>query len=182
MEIKIKESKNEIEIIKDTSKEYKKIYIFTNSMFFILIIIIYVVLKISNSFDLFNFLVFVFGGAFLIYFTSSSFKNEHLNEVLKINLEEIKLKFLKDDEIIYLKIISRDRVIKIKKEIPPFKLYGMKPFGKDKAVNIMNEELVDKRLLKIVTKDEVFSWGYKVEEDKIDEIIKLIKEFWNIEN
>ena len=46
----------------------------------------------------------------------------------------------------------------------------------------MNRELVDKRLLKIVTKDEVFSWGYKVEEEKIDEIIKLIKEFWNIED
>lgn len=58
----------------------------------------------------------------------------------------------------------------------------MKPFGKDKSVNIMNEELVDKRLLKIITKDEVFPWEYKVEEEKVDEIIKLIKEFWNIEN
>ena len=46
----------------------------------------------------------------------------------------------------------------------------------------MNRELVDKRPLKIVTKDEVFSWGYKVEEEKIDEIIKLIKKFWNIED
>ena len=47
--------------------------------------------------------------------------------------------------------------------------------------DIMNEELVSKRRLKIITKDEVFSWGYKVEEEKIDEIIKIIKEFWNIE-
>ncbi|CAK7057851.1 hypothetical protein [Fusobacterium varium] len=128
------------------------------------------------------FLIFVFGGAFFIYFTSSSFKNEHINEILEINLKGIKLKFLKDKEIIYLKEIPRNKVIKIKKEIPPFKLYGMKPFEKDKSVNIINEELVDKRILKIITKDEVFSWGYKVEEEKVDEIIKLIKEFWNIED
>lgn len=182
MGIKINKSQNEIEIVKDSTKEYKKIYNITNSIFFILIIIIYVALKISNSFNIFNVIILSLGGAFLIYFTSSSFKNEHINEILKISLEGIKLKFLKDEEIIYSKEIPRDRVIKIKKEIQPFKLYGMKPFGKDKSVNIMNEELVDKRLLKIITKDEVFSWGYKVEEEKIDEIIKLIKEFWNIEN
>ncbi len=100
-----------------------------------------------------------------------------MNEVMEVNLENIKLEFLKDGDIVYSKKISREKVIKIKKEMHFSRVYLRNTFA-----DIMNEELVSKRRLKIITKDEVFSWGYKVEEEKIDEIIKLIKKFWNIED
>lgn len=125
-----------------------------------------------GKFGILGFLTFLFGAIFIIYRNSLYFKNRHINEVLKINLENIKLEFLKDGDIVYSKDIPRWKVIKIKKEISPFKFYG-----KNRFLNIMEEELVDKRILKIITNDEVFSWGYKVEEEKVDEIVKLIKEF-----
>ena len=177
MEIKIKKSQNEIEIIKDDSIKYAKISKYTHILFFLAVMIFFIVLKINGTFSFSSFLIFLFSAIFIIYYHSLYFKNRHINEVLKINLENIKLEFLKDGDIVYSKDIPRWKVIKINKEIPPFKFYG-----KNRFLNIMEEELVDKRILKIITKDEVFSWGYKVEEEKVDEIIKLIKKFWNIED
>lgn len=177
MEIKINKSQNKIEIIKDDSIKYAKISKFTNILFFSAVIIFFIVLKINGTFSFTSFLIFLFSAIFIVYYHSLYFKNRHINEVLKVDLENIKLEFLKDGDIIYSKDILRWKVMKIKKEIPPFKFYG-----KNRFLNIMEEELVDKRILKIITKDEVFSWGYKIEEEKIDEIIKLIKEFWNIED
>ena len=84
---------------------------------------------------------------------------------------------MKDGDIVYSKDIPRWKVLKIKKKIPIFDFYANTDF-----VSVLNRELVDKRPLKIIMKDEVFSWGYKVEEEKVDEIIKLIKEFWNIKD
>ena len=120
---------------------------------------------------------FIFSGGFTIYFFSLAIKNKHINEVLRINLENIKLEFLKDSDIVYSKDIPRWKVLKIRKKIPNFELYP-----NTEPASVLKRELVDKRPLKIVTNDEVFSWGYKVEEEKVDEIIKLIKEFWNIED
>lgn len=176
MEIKINKSQNKIEIIKDDSIKYAKISKFTNILFFLSVIVFLIISKMYGKLGILGFLTFLLGAIFIIYYYSLYFKNRHINEVLKINLENIKLEFLKDGDIVYSKDIPRWKVIKIKKEIPPFKFYG-----KNEFLNIMEEELVDKRVLKIITEDEVFSWGYKVEEEKIDEIIKIIKEFWNIE-
>jgi hypothetical protein len=121
--------------------------------------------------------MFIIIASFSIYYWSLGIKNKYINEALKINLENIKLEFLKDGDIVYSKDIPRWKVLKIKKKIPNFEIYP-----NTEAASVLNRELVDKRPLKIITKDEVFSWGYKVEEEKVDEIIKLIKEFWNIEN
>ncbi|MDU1912485.1 hypothetical protein [Fusobacterium sp.] len=177
MEIKINKSQNKIEIIKDDSIKYAKISKFTNTLFFLSVIVFLIISKMYGKLGILGFLTFLLGATFIIYRNSLYFKNRHINEVLKIDLENIKLEFLKDGDAIYSKDIPRWKVMKIKKEIPPFKFYG-----KNRFLNIMEEELVDKRILKIITKDEVFSWGYKIEEEKIDEIIKLIKEFWNIED
>lgn len=176
MEIKINESQNNIEIIKDDSIKYAKISKYTHFLFFSLTLIGFIILKINNSFTIGNILFFIFSGSFTIYFFSLAIKNKYINEVLKINLENIRLEFLKDGDIVYSKDIPRWKVLKIKKKIPIFDFY------RNDSISIVNRELVDKRPLKIVTKDEVFSWGYKVEEEKVDEIIKLIKKFWNIED
>lgn len=176
MEIKINESQNNIEIIKDDSIKYAKISKYTHFLFFSLTLIGFIILKINNSFTIGNILFFIFSGSFTIYFFSLAIKNKYINEVLKINLENIRLEFLKDGDIVYSKDIPRWKVLKIKKKIPIFDFY------RNDSISIVNRELVDKRPLKIVTKDEVFSWGYKVEEEKVDEIIKLIKEFWNIKD
>lgn len=176
MEIKINESQNNIEIIKDDSIKYAKISKYTHFLFFSLTLIGFIILKINNSFTIGNILFFIFSGSFTIYFFSLAIKNKYINEVLKINLENIRLEFLKDGDIVYSKDILRWKVLKIKKKIPIFDFY------RNDSISIVNRELVDKRPLKIVTKDEVFSWGYKVEEEKVDEIIKLIKKFWNIED
>ena len=177
MKIKINKSQNKIEIIKDDSIKYAKISKHIHFLFFSLTLICFIILKINNSFTIANILFFIFSGGFTIYFFSLAIKNKHINEVLKINLENIKLEFLKDGDIVYSKDIPRWKVLKIKKKIPIFDFYANTNF-----VSILNRELVDKRPLKIITKDEVFSWGYKVEEEKVDEIIELIKEFWNIED
>ncbi|WP_176892905.1 hypothetical protein LIY46_08025 [Fusobacterium varium] len=82
---------------------------------------------------------------------------------------------MKDGDIVYSKDILRWKVLKIKKKISNFEIYL-----NTEAASVLNRKLVDKRPLKIIMKDEVFSWEYKVEEEKIDEIIKIIKKFWNI--
>ena len=146
MEIKIKESQNKIEIMKDDSKEYAKISKYNYIFFFLSIIVFFIFFK--EIFSIFTFLFYI-----------------------------LTIEFLKDGDIVYSKKISREKVIKIKKEMHFSRVYLRNTFA-----DIMNEELVSKRRLKIITKDEVFSWGYKVEEEKIDEIIKLIKKFWNIED
>lgn len=146
-------------------------------IFFLSTVIFFIFFKISKKITISTFLLYVITTNLSIYCYFFSIKNKHMNEVLKVNLENIKLEFLKDEDIVYSKEISRDKVLKIKKEIHTFKVHVPNTF-----LDIMNEELVSKRKLKIITKDEVFSWGYKVEEEKVDEIIKLIKEFWNIEN
>ena len=176
MEIKINESQNNIEIIKDDSIKYAKISKNTHFLFFSLIFVTSIILVINNSFTISNILFLLFLDSFIIYFFSLAIKNKCINEVLKINLENIRLEFLKDGDVVYSKDIPRWKVLKIKKKIPIFDFY------RNDSISIVNRELVDKRPLKIVTKDEVFSWGYKVEEEKIDEIIKLIKKFWNIED
>lgn len=175
MEIKINKSQNKIEIIKDDSKEYAKISKYNYIFFFLSIMIFFIFLK--EIFNIFTFLFYILTINLPIYFLIFGIKNKHMNEVLEINLENIKLEFLKDGDIVYSKEIPRDEVIKIKKEMHFSRVYLRNTFA-----DIMNEELVSKRRLKIIIKDEVFSWGYKVEEEKIDEIIKLIKEFWNIED
>lgn len=141
------------------------------------VIIFFIILKINNSFSISTLIIFIIIASFSIYYWSLGIKNKYINEVLKINLENIKLEFLKDGDIVYSKDISRWKALKIKKKIPNFEIYP-----NTEAANVLNRELVDKRPLKIITKDEVFSWGYKVEEEKADEIVKLIKEFWNIED
>lgn len=177
MEIKIKESKNKIEVVKDDSIKYVKISKYTHVLVLFSIIISFIFFKIRANITFLTFLLFAFLESFLIYYWSLGIKNKYINEVLKINLENIKLEFWKDGDIVYSKDIPRWKVIKIKKEVANFKIYPNTEF-----FSIFKCELVDKRILKIITKDEVFSWGYKVEEVKIDEIIKLIKEFWNIED
>lgn len=82
---------------------------------------------------------------------------------------------MKDGDIVYSKDILRWKVLKIKKKISNFEIYP-----NTEAASVLNRKLVDKRPLKIIMKDEVFSWEYKVEEEKVDKIIKLIKKFWNI--
>lgn len=79
---------------------------------------------------------------------------------------------MKDGDIVYSKDILRWKVLKIKKKISNFEIYL-----NTEAASVLNRKLVDKRPLKIIMKDEVFSWEYKVEEEKIDEIIKIIKKF-----
>lgn len=177
MKIKINKSQNEIEIIKDDSIKYAKISKYTHILFFSSVIIFFIILKINNSFSISTLLMFIIIASFSIYYWSLGIKNKYINEALKINLENIKLEFLKDGDIVYSKDIPRWKVLKIKKKIPNFEIYP-----NTEAASVLNRELVDKRPLKIITKDEVFLWGYKVEEEKVDEIIKLIKEFWNIEN
>ncbi|WP_308008852.1 hypothetical protein [uncultured Fusobacterium sp.] len=175
MEIKIKESQNKIEIMKDDSKEYAKISKYNYIFFFLSIIVFFIFFK--EIFSIFTFLFYILTINLPIYFLIFGIKNKYMNEVMEVNLENIKLEFLKDGDIVYSKKISREKVIKIKKEMHFSRVYLRNTFA-----DIMNEELVSKRRLKIITKDEVFSWGYKVEEEKIDEIIKLIKKFWNMED
>ena len=116
MEIKIKKSQNEIEIIKDDSIKYAKISKYTHILFFLAVMIFFIVLKINGTFSFSSFLIFLFSAIFIIYYHSLYFKNRHINEVLKINLENIKLEFLKDGDIVYSKDIPRWKVIKIKKK------------------------------------------------------------------
>ena len=66
---------------------------------------------------------------------------------------------MKDGDIVYSKDILRWKVLKIKKKISNFEIYL-----NTEAASVLNRKLVDKRPLKIIMKDEVFSWEYKVEE------------------
>lgn len=177
MEIIINKSENEIEIIKDESKRYAEISKHTHILTFSFIAVSFIIAKITGNFTLSSFLPFIFLIGFPIYLHSAGLRNKCINEVLRVNLDNIKLEFLKEGDIVYSKEIPRWKVIQIKKKIPIFNFYP-----NVNSIDILNRELTDKRILKIMTKDEIHSWGYKVEEEKIGEIIKLIEEFWNFKN
>ena len=110
MEIKIKESQNKIEIMKDDSKEYAKISKYNYIFFFLSIIVFFIFFK--EIFSIFTFLFYILTINLPIYFLIFGIKNKYMNEVMEVNLENIKLEFLKDGDIVYSKKISREKVIK----------------------------------------------------------------------
>ncbi len=182
MNIIIKNDEESLMIIKTSNKELKKvrrnlIYLFL----FFSCFNIYIFFKLYLKKDIIASLITVFIGGIICFIPVKNIYNQikykYCDEILILSHDNIEIRYILEDKLLYSKKIDYDKIIRIYTKVDhrnPYLRGGTK-----KADNIVLSEYFENiRSLKIkVSSNEIYTWGSEVKEQEIYEILLVINDY-----
>lgn len=177
--IRIVEAKESLKIIKSSDHLQKKYFEIRKRVCFLLglcILISYIFLKIYASFSFFRVLVSYYLIFFFLFMVDRFLILEYCDEIL-IFTDSIILQYQIEDKILYEKIMNfydmKEINIKLAKKTYKQQIRNSIP-------SITHRGLEENRILKIIGKEETFSWGYRISEKEAIEVKKRIEKNYQI--